>query len=230
MRMRRKKNLEPRTARCEKVHITEPQALKGKWEERFGRKGPLWLEIGCGKGRFVLQMAQHFPQVNFVAVERDPSALVIAMEGAMELGLTNVLFLNQDAIALADVFDKDEVERLFLNFSDPWPPNNRAKRRLTHPNFLRVYAQFLCPGGSIHMKTDNQKLFEFSLNQFADFGLKLSQITFDLHKLPLFNVMTEYEERFSSQGLPIYRCVATFPGPVLPDPAPLSLEETEKEE
>ena len=119
MRMRRKKNLEPRTARCEKVHITEPQALKGKWEERFGRKGPLWLEIGCGKGRFVLQMAQHFPQVNFVAVERDPSAFVIARKGAMELGLGNVLFLNQDAIALADVFDKDEVERLFLNFSDP---------------------------------------------------------------------------------------------------------------
>jgi len=199
MRMRRKKNLEPRTAQCQAVHITEPQALRGQWSGRFGRPAPLWLEIGCGKGRFALQMARKYPQIN-------------------------LLFLNWNAAQLDQVFAPEEAERGFLNFSDPWPPKNRAKRRLTHRNFLAVYDRFLKPGGAIYMKTDNAKLFEFSLNEFADYGLRLSRITFDLHSLDEFNIMTEYEEKFSSQGMPIYRCVAAKPGPVLAEPQPAEEE------
>lgn len=224
MRMRRKKNLEPRTAQCQAAHITEPQALRGQWSGRFGRPAPLWLEIGCGKGRFALQMARKYPQINFVAVERDPSALLLAMEAAVKENLPNLLFLNWDAAQLDQVFAPEEAERVFLNFSDPWPPKNRAKRRLTHRNFLAVYDRFLKPGGAIYMKTDNAKLFEFSLNEFADYGLRLSRITFDLHSLDEFNIMTEYEEKFSSQGMPIYRCVAAKPGPVLAEPQPAEEE------
>lgn len=220
MRMRRKKNLEPRTAQCQSVHVTEPQALRGEWSGRFGRPAPLWLEIGCGKGRFAIQMARRYPQVNFVAVERDPSALLLAMEAALQEDLPNLLFLNWDAAQLDQVFAPDEVQRIFLNFSDPWPPRNRAKRRLTHRNFLAVYDRFLQPGGALFMKTDNEKLFEFSLNEFADYGLRLSRIAFDLHSLDEFNIMTEYEEKFSSQGMRIYRCAAAKPGPALPEPEP----------
>ena len=211
MRMRRKKNLVPRMEKCAAVHITEPQALRGRWQERFGRPAPIWLEIGCGKGRFVITMAQLHPELNFVAVERDPSALIGAMETVVREEIPNLLFCNCDAATLDTVFGPGEVDRLFLNFSDPWPPRNRAKRRLTHHNFLAVYARFLKPGAQIQMKTDNQKLFEFSLNEFADFGLRLSEITFDLHSQQTENIITEYEEKFAAQGMPIYRCVATIP-------------------
>lgn len=221
MRMRRKKNLEPRMEKCAAIHITQPEQLRGQWARRFGRQAPLWLEIGCGKGRFIIAMAQRYPQLNFVAVERDPSALIGAMETVLHQGMANLLFINCDAATLDSVFAPDEVERLFLNFSDPWPPRNRAKRRLSHHNFLAVYDHFLKPGGQICMKTDNAKLFEFSLNEFADYGLRLSQITFDLHSQQTDNIMTEYEEKFASQGMPIYRCVAAKAGGPLPEPCPV---------
>lgn len=224
--MRKKKNLEPRTARCAPVHITEPQQLRGGWAEKFGGKGPVWLEIGCGKGRFIMQMARRYPTVYFVAVERDASALLSAMERTLEEGIENLLFINCDAATLDTVFAAGEVERLFLNFSDPWPPRNRAKRRLTHHNFLAVYDKILHPGGQIHMKTDNKNLFEFTLNEFADFGLGLSQISLDLHAKQTDNIMTEYEEKFSSQGLPIYRCVAAKAGEALPEPPRAPAQET----
>ncbi len=195
--------------KCGCVHIEQPETLRGEWNSRFGNDHPIWLEIGCGKARFTRQMALRFPEINFVAVERDPSALLMAMEAAIRENIPNVLFINCDAANLETIFSPGEIDRLFLNFSDPWPPNNRAKRRLTYRAFLAVYDKILRPGGQIHMKTDNARLFEFSLNEFSDFGMRLSEITFDLHSTKTENIMTEYEEKFSSQGMPIYRCVAT---------------------
>lgn len=208
MRMRKKKNMEPRTEKCAAINILEPENLKGKWREYFGNNNEIYLEIGCGKGRFIRETALENKDVNFVAIERDPSVLLMAMEQAMAENIENLRFINYDAADLANIFEDGEVGRVFLNFSDPWPPRNRAKRRLTHHLFLETYRKVLKQDGEIHMKTDNSKLFEFSLNEFADFGAKLSQITFDLHKTDTPNIMTEYEQRFSEQGMQIYRCVA----------------------
>lgn len=182
--------------------------MRGKWREFFGNDGEIHLEIGCGKGKFIREMAKQSPEINFVAIERDPSVLLMAMEAALDENIGNLRFINYDAANLQNIFEDAEVQRVYLNFSDPWPPRNRAKRRLSHHNFLAVYRQIMVPNGEIHMKTDNSRLFEFSLNEFADFGMKLSQITFDLHKTETPNIMTEYEQRFSEQGMQIFRCVA----------------------
>lgn len=218
MRMRKKKNIEPRTEKCASVHIAEPEALRGKWREYFGRDGKIYLEIGCGKGQFILGMAELYPDIDFVAIERDENVLIMAMERAVAAGTTNVHFINYDAANLMDIFENGEISRVFLNFSDPWPPRNRAKRRLSHRGFLASYCSALCDCGEIHMKTDNSKLFEFSLNEFADFGLKLSEITFNLHATQVPNVVTEYEARFTEQGLSIYRCVAAKPAGLMLNP------------
>ena len=195
--------------RCGNIWIKEPEVVRGEWKNEFSNDNPVHMEIGCGKGGFIAGMAEMNPDVNYVAVERVTSVLVIAMERVFEKGLSNVRFISADAQRLADCFAQNEVERLYLNFSDPWPKKKRAKRRLTHKNFLDVYKKFLVPGGAVCFKTDNSRLFEFSLNSFADEGFKLKNITFDLHKSEFEgNVMTEYEERFSSAGMPIYRVEA----------------------
>ena len=209
MRMRRKKNLDTRLEKCAAFSVAEPSLNKGKWREAFGREsGELHLEIGCGKGDFVVQMAKRNPDVMFVAVEKYQNVLLLALEKVMAEGLTNVLFIDADANTLADVFDKDEVDRIYLNFSDPWPPKKRHKRRLTHENYLSVYDRFLKDGGEIHQKTDNTGLFEFSLCSYSQFGYTLYDVTFDLHSTDFDNVMTEYERNFTEQGMKIYRCVA----------------------
>ena len=205
MRMRRKKNLVPRMEKCAAVHITEPQALRGRWQERFGRPAPIWLEIGCGKGRFVITMAQLHPELNFVAVERDPSALIGAMETVVREEIPNLLFCNCDAATLDTVFGPGEVDRLFLNFSDPWPPRNRAKRRLTHHNFLAVYALFLKPGAQIQMKTDDReavRVFPAPDLPILACACLRSPLTCTVSRPE--NIMTEYEEKFAAQGMPIY--------------------------
>ena len=220
MRMRRKKNLDQRLERCDGVQVKDPAENKGRWREIFGMDGELHLEIGCGKGDFILECARRSPDVMFVAVEKYQNVLLLAMEKVRDAGLKNVLFIDADAATLADVFDKDEVGRIYLNFSDPWPPKKRHKRRLTHPNMLAVYDKFLKPGGEIHQKTDNTGLFEFSLCSFSQFGYILYDITFDLHSTDFDNIMTEYERNFTQQGIKIYRCVARKPGgaaPAAPD-------------
>ena len=179
-----------------------------EYKAAFDEVRPLRLEIGCGKGDFVVQMAKRNPDVMFVAVEKYQNVLLLALEKVMAEGLTNVLFIDADANTLADVFDKDEVDRIYLNFSDPWPPKKRHKRRLTHENYLSVYDRFLKDGGEIHQKTDNTGLFEFSLCSYSQFGYTLYDITFDLHSTDFDNVMTEYERNFTEQGMKIYRCVA----------------------
>ncbi len=209
MRMRKKKNCGARMERCSQIWIKEPENYKGKWHELFGNNNPIHIEIGCGKGSFVRGMAQMYPDINFVAVEKVGDVIVMAMEKAVEAELTNVLFTDMDAERIEDFFEYGEAERIYLNFSDPWKKNKQAKRRLTHKNFLDRYKKILEPGKEIWFKTDNKPLFEFSLNSFCEEDFKLSNITLDLHNSGFEgNVMTEYETRFVELGQPIYRLQA----------------------
>lgn len=207
MRMRKKPNLEKRLAAVAPLMIEHPEELRGAWGKTLGFASTR-LEIGCGKGRFITESALAEPEVLFLAIERDSNVLVMAMERAQRMGLQNVRFMNVDASALGDFFAPGELARIYLNFSDPWPKSKQAKRRLTHRNFLKIYDAVLAPEGEIFFKTDNEKLFEFSLNELSGFGLVLSNITFDLHATGLPNVVTEYEERFAAQGMRIYRVEA----------------------
>ena len=167
------------------------------------------VELGCGKGRFTAGTAAEHPDVLFIAIEKVPDALVVAMERAMDLGLKNVFFVVGDAALLPDYFAPDEVDRVYINFCDPWPSNRHAKRRLTHRDFLNIYRQVLRTGGEIHFKTDNRPLFEFSLLEFPRAGYALSEVTRNLHENGPQGVMTDYEAKFFAQGLPIHRCVGT---------------------
>lgn len=220
MRMRKKKNLEPRMAACGQWLEQDPQSWRGRWNRRAEGASTVELEIGCGKGAFVTQMAQQHPDRLFVAVERVESALVVALEKAKAAGLTNVVFLSANAEHLAEVFAPGEVSRIYLNFSDPWPNKKQNKRRLTHENFLKIYQSFLREDGEICFKTDNRRLFEDSLCYFSQFGYALYEVTFDLHSTETPNVMTEYETNFSQQGMPIYRCVARRRHPEDPGDSP----------
>ena len=213
MRMRKKKNCGARMERCSDIRITEPEAHKGKWREVFGNDNPIHIEIGCGKGSFIRGMAQMYPDINFIAVEKVQDVIVMAMEKVKEAELTNVVFMDIDAQRLPDIFEKGELERIYLNFSDPWKKSRQVKRRLTHKVFLDRYKQVLNNGDYIWFKTDNIKLFEFSLNSFAQEGYKMENITFDLHNSGFEgNVVTEYEQRFVDLGQPIYRVEAVYLG------------------
>lgn len=210
MRMRKKKNLIPRMERCAAVHVRDGLALKGRWRETLmPQAAELRVELGCGKGRFTVEAAACEPDVLFVGVERVPDALVTAMERAMERGLKNVFFVVGDAVLLPDCFEENEIDRLYINFCDPWPPRGQAKRRLTHRRFLTLYRKCLKQGGRVEFKTDNKPLFQFSLEEFPAAGYALSEVTEDLHRDSPQGIMTDYEAKFYSQGLPICRCVGT---------------------
>ena len=209
MRMRKKKNCAARIERCASLHITEPERYKGKWREVFGNDNPIHIEIGCGKGAFVTGMAKLYPDVNFIAIEKVEDIIVMAMERAMREELSNVRFMDMDAERIEGFFEKGEICRIYLNFSDPWKKSRQAKRRLTHKNFLDRYKNVLNEGDYIWFKTDNMKLFEFSLNSFAAENFKLENITLDLHNSRFEgNVVTEYEQKFVDLGQPIYRLEA----------------------
>lgn len=209
MRMRRKPNLVPRMERCSDVLICDPTKMKGHWRDLKAEAEALWLEIGCGKGRFTAETAAANPNVLYVAIERVPDAMVIAMERCRELGLTNVFFVDGDAALLRDYFELDEVDRLFINFCDPWPSHKHSRRRLTHVNFLVLYRGILKNGGEIHFKSDNKDLYEYSLFQFPKAGYALSDVTRNLHEHGVCGIMTDYEEKFYQMGTPINRCVGT---------------------
>lgn len=210
MRMRKRPNLAPRMEKCAGVLTGEPAALRGKWLESFPGFAALQLELGCGKGRFTAETARQNPDVFFVAVERVPDAMVIAMERVCALGLENVRFLSCDAAQLPEIFAAGEVDQIYINFCDPWPTKRHAKRRLTHKNFLKLYRQVLKERGQIHFKTDNAPLFEFSLEEFPTAGFSLSEVTRNLHENGPCGVMTDYEAKFHELGTPIHRCVATM--------------------
>jgi tRNA (guanine-N7-)-methyltransferase len=212
MRMRNKKHCGERMERCGDLWVKAPEEKKGHWQDEFSNQNPIHIEIGCGKGSFIVGMAKLHPTINFIAIERVTNVLVLAMEKAMQEQVENVRFIAGDATGLEAFFAPQEFERIYLNFSDPWPKKRYAKRRLTHQNFLTLYKRLLKPGDFICFKTDNQDLFEFSLNSFCDEDFKLSHITFDLHQSGFEgNVMTEYELRFSQMGQPIYRVEAACP-------------------
>jgi len=209
MRMRKKPNLAPRMERCADLLISNPTAMRSRWKELKPDAGQLWLEIGCGKGRFTAETAAANPEVLYIAIERVPDAMVIAMERCRALGLNNVFFVDGDAAALRDYFAPDELDRIFINFCDPWPSHKHARRRLTHVNFLVLYRGILKIGGQIHFKSDNRDLYEYSLFQFPKAGYVLSEVTRNLHEHGICGIMTDYEEKFHNLGTPINRCVGT---------------------
>ena len=206
MRMRRMKNLEPRMEACGAYRITEPAAYKGKWRELMPQCKALWVEVGCGKGKFTAETAEANPDVLLIAVERCREAMVVAMEKARNMGLKNVFYIDMDVADIENIFDRGEMDRLFINFPDPWPRKKNAKRRLTHRGFLDKYCRTVREGGEIHFKTDNAPLFEFSVEEFAACGLQVNNLTRDLHANGIVGIMTGYEEKFHGLGTPINRC------------------------
>lgn len=191
--------------------LDQPEQYRGRFGEYFGNGYPIEVEIGMGKGRFIMELAQRHPQVNFLGIERYPSVLLRAIKKQEELQLSNLAFLCIDAKALSEVFAPGEVSRIYLNFSDPWPKDRHAKRRLTSPEFMKVYDHILAENGTVEFKTDNQGLFSYSLESIPAAGWQILWSTRDLHHTDLAadNVMTEYEEKFSSLGNPICKLIAS---------------------
>ena len=212
MRMRKKHNLEPRLAACSAFQVTAPEEKKGAWRSLKPDCRELWVEVGCGKGKFTVETAQANPDVLMIGVERCREAMVMAMEKARDMGLTNVFFVDMDVALMEGCFTPGEIDRLFINFPDPWPRSKQAKRRLTYRTFLRLYSRVIKDGGEIHFKTDNAKLFDFSLEELELVGLPTKNVTRDLHANGPVGIMTGYEEKFYALGTPINRCeVVTHP-------------------
>ena len=183
---------------------------KGRWHEVFGNDHPIHIEVGMGKGKFIMVLAKMHPEINYIGIEKYSSVLVRALEKCEDYEGSNIMFIRMDAEVIADVFEKDEISQIYLNFSDPWPKDRHAKRRLTSKEFFARYDRFLKPDGRVTFKTDNRPLFDFSLEQVTLAGWKLENYTYDLHHSPYVegNVMTEYEEKFTAKGNPICRLVA----------------------
>lgn len=223
MRMRKKKNLEPRLAAVADYLLDassdDPNAKTAvlvkeyyDYEEIFGNDHPVYLEIGCGKGQFIAELAAREPEHNFIAVEKVSNVIVMAAERAKEAGLTNVKFALCGAEYLPKFIPEQSIAGLYLNFSCPYPKNTYANHRLTNPRFLGIYKELLAPGAEICQKTDNMHFFEYSIEQFTRCGYMLKNISLDLHNSDFEgNIVTEYEQRFSSQGFPIYRLEAWLP-------------------
>ena len=210
MRMRRKKHREERYENCIDLAVKSFDEIENL-KEIFGNDNPVHIEIGCGKGRFMLNLAERNPDINYIAIEKCTDVIIMAMEKIKESGLTNVRFYAGDVDILKEKNFDGQAERIYVNFCDPWKKSGQAKRRLTHGNYLALYEKLLKKNGELFFKTDNRKLFEFSLNSFAAFPLRMQNITLDLHNSGYEgNIMTEYEENFSSQGFPIYRCECIF--------------------
>ena len=193
-----------------KFSIQQPEQMKGKQAEVFQNDHPIHIEVGMGKGQFIIEMARRNPEVNYIGIEKYSSVLVRAVEKLEDFEQDNLRLIRMDAENIEEVFDKDEVDRIYLNFSDPWPKDRHAKRRLTSTRFLERYNNILTPEGRVMFKTDNKDLFDFSLEQVEEAGWILENHTYDLHhsEYNAGNVMTEYEEKFSAKGNPICRLVA----------------------
>ena len=216
MRMRRMKNLESRMDACAALRITNPAEHKGSWRDLKPGCTELWVEVGCGKGKFTAETAQANPDVLLIAVERCREAMVVAMEKAQSMGLTNVFYIDMDVANIEEVFAGEEIDRLFINFPDPWPRKKNAKRRLTYRTFLDKYCRVIRENGEIHYKTDNAPLFEFSVEEFAACGLEVKNLTRNLHENGIVGIMTGYEEKFHALGTPINRCEVVCKPFILP--------------
>ena len=190
--------------------VQEPSTVRGRWKDVFGNENPIFIEVGMGKGKFLMELAQKHPEINYVGIERYSSVLLRGLQKREELDLSNIWFLCIDARQLAEVFEEGEVERIYLNFSDPWPKDRHAKRRLTSPEFMAVYDKILAADGQVEFKTDNEGLFDYSLESIPQAGWRIEASTRDLHHSPMTegNVMTEYEEKFASKGNSICKLIA----------------------
>ena len=195
--------------------VQEPQEYRGRWAELFGNHNPVRIEVGMGKGKFLMELAAANPGINYVGIEMYSTVLLKAIQKREKQNLPNLWFLRVDARILADVFGPEEVDRIYLNFSDPWPKDRHAKRRLTSPEFLAVYNKILKADGVVEFKTDNRELFDYSLESVPGAGWRVQMYTFDLHHSPYGegNVMTEYETRFSAEGKPICKLIADREAP-----------------
>ena len=210
MRLRNIRGSKDVIASCPFV-VQEPESCRGRWVEVFGNENPIHIEVGMGKGRFLMDMAVLHPEINYIGIEMYDSVLLRAVQKRekLETELKNLFFIRMDARQLPEVFAEGEVDRIYLNFSDPWPPNRQRKRRLTWRAYLEVYDEILRQQGDLCFKTDNQRFFEWSLQEICQFGWLLQNISLDLHNSDFEgNVMTEYEEKFSSEGSRIYRVEA----------------------
>lgn len=212
MRMRRKKHLDERLEACADLIIYDIENYNGDIRSIFkDYQKPLCMEIGCGKGKFITELAERERETNFIAVEKNMNVLLLAAEKAKAKSLTNIRFLAGDVNMLREFETETKCDRIYINFCDPWHKNTYQKRRLTHRQHLVLWKKLLKENGEIHFKTDNLKLFEFSLNSFSDYDMKLKNITFDLHNSNFEgNIVTEYEQLFSEKGQPIYRCEASY--------------------
>ncbi|MEH7343361.1 tRNA (guanosine(46)-N7)-methyltransferase TrmB [Bacillus sp. JJ1532] len=211
MRQRNKPWAKERLGQYPQYVMSAPEQNKGNWQDVFEKKQPLHIEIGTGKGRFITGMAKANPNINYIGIELQDSIIVTALDKIIEDELTNVKLMNVNAADLREFFEAGEVDRVYLNFSDPWPKTRHAKRRLTYKTFLKNYEEILVKNGEIHFKTDNQGLFEFSLMSFSEYGLLLKDVSLDLHNSGFEgNIMTEYEEKFSKKGNRIYRCEVQY--------------------
>ena len=190
--------------------IHDEQKQKGNWKNIFGNENEIHIEIGMGKGKFIYEMARRNPGINYIGIEKYSSVLLRAVQKMQQEPLSNLKFIRMDAEEIAEVFAENEVDKIYLNFSDPWPKDRHAKRRLPSKEFLARYNQFLKKDGFLEFKTDNRGLFDFAVEQLPEAGWKAKTVTYDLHhneEMVAGNVMTEYEEKFSSMGNPICKYI-----------------------
>ncbi len=207
MRLRKVKN-QNKKIRKNELTIVKPKELKGRWSEEFGNENPIWIEIGMGLGSFLANYSLKNQEVNFAGIEKYSKVLVRAIKRFDNEENTNVRLLRFDANGLDEVFGYNEISRIFLNFSDPWPKRRHEKRRLTHPNFLKMYENILSATGEVHFKTDNLPLFEYSLEVFNKCNFEIKYKTYNLHNEKNVEVKTKYETKFIGKGINIKKLVA----------------------
>ena len=202
MRQRKIKDIEEKLEHFTQYIVELPEEQKGKWRAFFGNDNPIYLEIGCGKGQFITEHARRNPDCNYIAIEGQDSVIWRALQKVEKLELTNLFFIKKYIDDIRDFFDDGELEALYLNFSDPWPKERHAKRRLTYHKKLRQYVQIIKEGGHIEFKTDNDGLFEFTLEQIEEAEMEILEMSRDLHNSPYAekNIPTEYEDKFSQKG------------------------------
>lgn len=212
MRLRNNPEALPMLEEHSDIVFINPKDMKGKWHQIFNNDHPIFIEIGMGKGDFILENAKRYPDINFIGIEKYSTVLAIAVNKGLKEGVPdNLRYMKEDAVMLPELFDKAEVETIYLNFSDPWPKKRHAKRRLTYSSFLDIYKSILPMNGHLIFKTDNRGLFEYSLCSFANYGLYFNDVCLDLHHSEGYddNIETEYERKFKDKG-PIYRCDIVF--------------------
>lgn len=210
MRLRKRPGAEEMLDEYTQFVVEEPKQWRGNWSGKFDNDHPIHVEIGTGKGRFTIEMAKRYPELNFIGIELQESVLLCLLEKQIEENLPNLQLVQFNALEINQLFEKGEVEKIYLNFSDPWPKNRHEKRRLTFPDFLVQYQSILKGSGTLQLKTDNRGLFEYSLCSFSQSHWILEEVLLDLHvEEPEENIRTEFEEKYSKKGHPIYLGVFT---------------------